>query len=70
MALAGLSATQALRLELDGLAFIEVAAARALVALAARLAPVGGLVLHHPPAQLRWMLETWGEHPGLQMVDS
>jgi hypothetical protein len=70
MAFAALPTTQVLHLELDDLAFIEVAAARALVALAARLAPVGGLVLHHPPAQLRWMLETWGEHPGLQVANS
>jgi MEDS: MEthanogen/methylotroph, DcmR Sensory domain/STAS domain len=70
MAFAALPTTQVLHLELADLAFIEVAAVRALVALAARLTPVGGLVLHHPPAQLRWMLETWGEHPGLLVADS
>jgi len=45
-----------------------VAGARALAALAVRLAPAGGVVLHDPPEQLGWMLDTWGGTPGLRVA--
>ena len=67
-ALAALPATEPAHLDLSDLEFIDVAGARALAALAVRLAPAGGVVLHDPPEQLAWMLDTWGGTPGLRVA--
>lgn len=66
-ALATLPGAGPVHLDVSSLEHIDVAGVRALAALAVMLAPAGGLVLHRPPDILAWMLDTWGDVPGLQV---
>ena len=68
MALAALPVVAPVHLDVSRLDHLDVAGLRALTALAAVLAPAGGLVLHHPPSVLTWMLGTLGDMPGMQVV--
>jgi ABC-type transporter Mla MlaB component len=68
LALAALPTSQPVHLDVSLVRHIDVAGVRALAGLATRAAPAGGLVLHDPPDLLAWMLDAWGEVPGLQVV--
>jgi hypothetical protein len=68
VALAALPVVAPVHLDVSALDHLDVAGLRALTALAAVLAPAGGLVLHHPPSVVTWMLGAVGDVPGMQVV--
>lgn len=64
----GLAAGGDVHLDLEGLGFIDVDGARALVEASARLGRGRRLVLHHPPPALVHMLRiAWRDAPGLEL---
>jgi ABC-type transporter Mla MlaB component len=67
LALATVPRDSQVHIDVSGLRHIDTADVRLLAALASAAGPAGGVVLLRPPDLLRWMLDTIGELPGIEV---